>query len=457
MNEFFGSVIWLIVALGVLISFHEFGHFWVARRLGVKVLRFSVGFGRPLWQRRGKDGTEYVIAALPLGGYVRMLDEREDEVAPEEAHLAFNRKPVLSRIAIVAAGPIFNLILAVAVFWVMFMIGITDMRPVIGETSKMTAAAGITPQAEIVRVGERQIETWSDAFQALLLPAMERQNTIVEIDHPIHGRSRHELPFSQLPDDFSETQLLESIGIQPWRIPVAAILGEVRDGLPAAQAGLQPGDRLSRINGQAINDWYDVISVLNEQGEAGRALTVTWQRDGQTLSSDIIPTLDDSNGRPRPVLGISPNQPSADTLQQWQDYQTVVRYGPLDALGVAFRHTARLTSDTLSMLKQLVLGRASLDNLSGPITIARLANDSAGMGVARFLSFLGIVSLSLGILNLLPIPLLDGGHLLYYLIELAKGSPVPERIQIAGQYVGIFMLAGLMGLAIFNDILRLLA
>jgi regulator of sigma E protease len=455
MNEFFGSILWLIIALGLLISFHEFGHFWVARKCGVKVLRFAVGFGRPLWRRTGKDGTEYVIAALPLGGYVKMLDEREGDVDPAEAHMAFNRKPVWSRIAIVAAGPIFNLVLAVAVFWVMYMVGIADMRAVLGETTGLAAQAGLKAENAIVAVDDRDIETWSDAFQALVIPAVEKRDVEITQQHPQTGTSKHILRFSQLPKDFREVELLDASGLSVWRVPISAELSSAEETMPAYAAGLRPGDVITSINDQTVNDWYDITRLIAEHGQDLQPIKVTWQRAGAPMSAEIKPVLDDSGQRP--LLGIRPAELPEAVQEQYRSYQVVQHYGPLEAFPKAFTHTTRLISDTLSMLKQLVLGRASLDNLSGPITIARLANDSAALGVARFLAFLGLISLSLGILNLLPVPLLDGGHLMYYFIELLKGSPVSDNFQMAGQYVGVVLLASLMGLAIFNDILRLFA
>lgn len=456
MNEFFGSVIWLIVALGLLISFHEFGHFWVARRLGVKVLRFSVGFGRSIWQRTGKDGTEYAVALLPLGGYVRMLDEREDAVPADQVHMAFNRQPVLNRIAIVAAGPIFNLVLAVLMFWIMYMVGIADMRAVMGKTEGLAAAAGLSAEHTIVEVDGRSIETWSDAFQALVIPAVERRNVeVVQQANEFSNRTSHTLELSKLPAEFAETELLEYTGLSLWRPDISADLAEVREDMPAYQSGLRPGDRITSINGQEVSDWYDITRLITELGRDQPPLQVSWVRDELVMNAAIRPQIDEKSNRP--LLGISPGPLSDAMREQYRSYQIVQHYGPIEALPKAFTHAVRLTSDTLSMLKQLVLGRASLDNLSGPITIARLANDSAALGVARFLAFLGLISLSLGILNLLPVPLLDGGHLMYYFIELVKGSPVPDKVQLAGQYVGVLLLASLMGLAIFNDILRLFA
>lgn len=455
MSGIFGPVLWFIIAIGILVSFHEFGHFWVARRLGVKVLRFSVGFGRTLWQRTGKDGTEYAVAVLPLGGYVKMLDEREGDVDENERHMAFNRQSVWTRIAIVAAGPVFNLVLAVILLWIMYMVGIADVRAVLGDTKGLAADAGLHAEGIIVAVDERPVETWSDAFQALVIPALERRDVIVTQESAHGGISQHRLELSELPDNFRELELLEFIGLSLWHVPRLPEISQVGDASPAERAGIQVGDRITQINGEVVNEWSDVTRIISQQAEAGQPLQVEWQRGAQAMSAEIVPVLEEKEQRL--IIGIAPVGPSEAALEQARSYQIVQHYGPLEALGRAVVHLGRLTNDTLSMLKQLVLGRASLDNLSGPITIAQLANDSAALGVARFLAFLGLISLSLGILNLLPIPMLDGGHLMYYFIELIKGSPVPDKIQLAGQYVGVVALASLMGLAIFNDILRLFA
>ena len=455
MMEFLGPVIWLIVALGVLITFHEFGHFWVARRCNVRVLRFSVGFGRALWSRRGADGTQYQIAAIPLGGYVKMLDEREAPVAPAERDQAFNRKPVGQRIAIVAAGPIFNLIFAVAAFWLMFVVGIPETRPVIGQTTGIAAEAGLQEKDLIVRVDQRRTETWTHALLGLMAPALDRRPVTVEVEDKDGQRRVLTMPLDQLGTDFREEDTLGFLGIEPWRPDLPAIIGEVAEGSPADQAGLRADDRVVAINDEAVQGWQDIGRIIPEQAIHNDTITeldVDIERDGRRLSFTLTPRLDQG----RPVIGIQAPTPGPELQADFDRMFTIIRFGPIEALGQATGETWRLTSATLGILGRMITGKASLSNLAGPITIAQLAHSSARLGFSRFLFFLGLISLSLAIINLLPIPMLDGGHLMYFMAEIIKGSPVSERTQIVGQYVGLLMVIGLMSLAIFNDILRLI-
>ena len=455
MMEFLGPVIWLIVALGVLITFHEFGHFWVARRCNVRVLRFSVGFGRALWSRRGADGTQYQISAIPLGGYVKMLDEREAPVAPAERDQAFNRKPVGQRIAIVAAGPIFNLIFAVAAFWLMFVVGIPETRPVIGQTTGIAAEAGLQEKDLIVRVDQRRTETWTHALLGLMAPALDRRPVTVEVEDKDGQRRVLTMPLDQLGTDFREEDTLGFLGIEPWRPDLPAIIGEVAEGSPADQAGLRADDRVVAINDEAVQGWQDIGRIIPEQAIHNDTITeldVDIERDGRRLSFTLTPRLDQG----RPVIGIQAPTPGPELQADFDRMFTIIRFGPIEALGQATGETWRLTSATLGILGRMITGKASLSNLAGPITIAQLAHSSARLGFSRFLFFLGLISLSLAIINLLPIPMLDGGHLMYFMAEIIKGSPVSERTQIVGQYVGLLMVIGLMSLAIFNDILRLI-
>jgi len=456
MFEVLGSVWWLLVALGVLITFHEFGHYWVARRLGVKVLRFSVGFGRALWKRRGRDGTEYMIAALPLGGYVKMLDEREGEVAPDELGVAFNRQPVASRIAIVSAGPAFNLLFAVLAFWVMFMVGIPESRPVVGEVTGIAAEAGFRPEDEIIALDGERTGTWSHAVLGLVTRALDRDQVDVTVEGS-DGRQRQlQLDLRQLGEDFSEENTLQAIGLAPWRAAIPAVVGEVSEDSPAAVAGFRPGDRVLRIGGEEVPDWSWLGYLVQKHGAGGGPVDVTVERRGAEIDLQVTPRAEKEGWfSSRLILGISNDGADDATRAKMERAYVLMRHGPIKALTSAFSETWRLTRSTVGLLGRMVTGSASVKNLSGPISIAQFANDSAKSGLSSFLFFMGLISLSLGILNLLPIPVLDGGHLLYYLIELVKGSPVSEQVQLTGQYVGLVALFGLMGIAFVNDILRL--
>jgi len=456
MSEVFGSIWWLLVTLGLLITFHEFGHFWVARKLGVGVLRFSVGFGRPLWRRIGKDNTEYVIAAIPLGGYVKMLDEREGEVPDKDLGRAFNRKSVWTRIAIVAAGPVFNLVFAVLAFWLMFMVGIPETRPVIGEVSGIAAEAGILPGDEIVALDDETTRTWSHAILGLVTHALDRDEVSVTVQDADGRQSQHLLDLSRLAPDFSEENTLEAIGLGPWRLEIPPVIGEVTAKSPAFSAGMHSGDRIVSIAGQEVSSWSWIGQLVQEHGRENQPLVVTVERNGALFELEVIPRKEKTGMfSSRLLLGVTNAEISAEQRETLDRAVIMLRYGPLEGLSAAAAETWRLTGSTFGLLARMVTGKASVKNLSGPISIAQFANASANRGLSTFLFFLGAISLSLGILNLLPIPVLDGGHLLYYLIELLKGSPVSDQAQIAGQYFGLMALAGLMSLAFVNDILRL--
>jgi len=456
MSEFLGSIWWLLVALGLLITFHEFGHYWVARRMGVRVLKFSIGFGKKLWSRKGRDGTEYVIAAIPLGGYVKMLDEREGEVEDCDLGLTFNRKSVWARIAIVIAGPAFNLIFTLLAFWMMFLVGIPDSRPVIGEVSGIAASAGIEAGDRIVSLDGKNTDTWSHAILGLITPALDRDMVTLELERSSGEQRQVELDLGQLGSDFQEEKALEGIGITPWRASLPAVVGEVSADSPAYRAGFKVDDRIISIGGEIVPDWAWVGSLVQQQGSQGQPLKVTVERAGGKLELSVIPA-ESSSGTfsKRLILGITNKAPDAELQAQVSRAYFLHQYGLFNGLTAAGSEMWRLTGSTLGLLGRMLTGTASVKNLSGPISIAQFANSSANAGVSSFLFFLGAISLSLGILNLLPIPVLDGGHLLYYLIELVKGSPVSEQIQAKGQYIGLLALFGLMGIAFFNDILRL--
>ena len=435
MTEFFGSIWWLIVSLGILVTFHEFGHYWVARRCGVRVLRFSVGFGKPLWTRRGKDGTEYVVAMLPLGGYVKMLDEREVEVAPHERHESFNAKSVYQRIAIVAAGPVANLLLCIALLWLMFVIGKPDAVPELGRVEGIAAEAGFAPGDRLLAVGDRETPTWTDA-------GIDRAPTAVRVRTAEGREAVRQLPLARPGQALREEQPFEDLGFM-LRFP--PVVGGLQPG-GAAEGRLQVGDRIVSINGEPLLGYDQIGPTLQRLSAPGRTLDLVVERGGSRVTVPVDPRLVGEGEAATWVLGVMAAAPEQDAL---------LRYNPLRAVPVALAQTGQMASDVVGMLWRMVTGKASLQNISGPITIARVAHGSASLGPAWFLNFLAILSLSLCIMNLLPIPVLDGGHLLYYLIELVKGSPVGERALVAGQYVGLAMLASLMGLAFYNDILRL--
>lgn len=449
MADFLGSVWWMIVSLGVLVTFHEFGHYWVARRCGVKVLRFSVGFGRPLWSRRNRNGTEFAIAAIPLGGYVKMLDEREVEVPAGERAVAFNNKSVWQRIAIVAAGPAANLLLCIVLLWTMFVIGRQDYSATIGRSTGMAAAAGLGAGDRIVEVDGRAIDTWAEASMALTTAAMDRQDARVRVLDTLDNTHTRVLPLSTLPAGFDERTVPVQAGLawQFWLQP--AQVESVAEG-SAASGQLQRGDLILAIDGQRVESADQVAPLVQQLGERGGPGMVEVERAGQRLALELQPQKAPGEaGKDRWLIGVgfvTGQAPAYDARQQ---------YGPLAALPAAVREAGRLASDSLGMMRRMLTGHASVKNISGPITIARVANASAERGLDWFLYFLALLSLSLCIINLLPIPILDGGHLLYYLIELVKGSPLSERAMAAGQYVGLALLAGLMGLAFYNDILGL--
>jgi regulator of sigma E protease len=454
MFDILGPVLWLAVALGLLVTFHEFGHFWVARRCGVRVLRFSVGFGPALWSRTGRDGTEYRLAAIPLGGYVKMLDERETPVSPDQRSEAFNRKSLGQRTAIVAAGPVFNVIFAIAAFWLMYVVGIPETRPVIGETEGVAAEAGLAEEDLILRVGDERTETWTHVLLSLMPHALDGERVTLRVESGEGAQRMVDLPLDRLPGKFDESRLLEVVGIEPWRPDLPPVIGEVTADSPAEQAGLRSGDRIVSIDGETVTGWRDVAELIPRLGvdEAGRPQSIALEiaRDGRSLELDLAPRIRDG----QPIIGVTSQRPDEAVRADMERAFTVLRHGPFEAVGAAFSETGRLTAATFGMLGRMITGQASLQNLSGPITIAQMAHSSALLGFSRFLFFLGLISLSLAIINLLPIPVLDGGHLMYYLVEFVKGSPVSERTQAMGQYLGVLMVLGLMSLAIFNDLLR---
>ncbi|MEH6415998.1 RIP metalloprotease RseP [Pseudomonas sp. CGJS7] len=449
MSEILGSLWWLIISIGVLVTFHEFGHFWVARRCGVKVLRFSVGFGKALYERTGKDGTVYAIGMIPLGGYVKMLDEREYEISEALAPQAFNRKPVWQRIAIVAAGPVANLILCVAFLWGMFVIGRPDFAPVVGSASAIAAESGLRRGDTVLQIGDRTTPTWSEVQMALIPYALDRENVAVKVRTENGSELTRQLQLSRLPAAFDERRAVQVIGLGARHELVPAVIGRITPD-SAAWGVLAEGDRITALDGDPLASWNDLPAAIARLGEHGGKAMIEVIRNGDRLALEIAPKrMQRDNGEQFWGLGIQPAQPKPPQRD------AVLRYGPIDAVPAALRESVHQARELFAMIGRAFTGRVSLQNtVAGPVTIGRAANAYANNGPAWYLQLLAMLSLSLGILNLLPIPILDGGHLLYYLIELVKGSPVSERVMAAGHFIGLALIASLMGLAFYNDILN---
>jgi len=452
MNSILISVLSFVVAVSIIVTVHEFGHFIVARLLGVRVLRFSVGFGRPLLRYFSpKSGVEYVLAAVPLGGYVKMLDEREGDVAPEEQAVAFNRQPVSSRIAIVAAGPAFNFIFAVIAYVFMYLLGVQGMKPEIGEVTAESAAyeAGLSAGDEILQINDRYVLTWEETNIHIIGEALKTGTIRVRKRSMDNEVSDVMLDLSDTKAILGEGSAFDKIGIQPWRVELGPIIGELVEHGPAKQQGLLTGDRIISANGEAIEDWNHWVQVVRSNPQQN--IEVRILRDSQELNLQLVPEEASDNGEKIGRIGAYP-WVDQDEIEK---RQVTIRYG----LGKAFVKGVVKTLDmsvlTVKLLGRLVIGEASLKNISGPISIAEYTGISARLGLTTFLSTLAIISISIGVLNLLPIPILDGGHLMYYFAEIVKGSPVSEVAQAYGQKIGIFMLAGLMTLAFYNDFQRL--
>lgn len=448
MGTILSSVFFFVVALGILITVHEFGHFWVARRAGIKVLRFSVGFGKPLWSKTaGPDQIEYVIAAIPLGGYVRMLDEREGEVAPEELHRAFNRQSLSKRFAVVLAGPLFNFLLAIIAYWLIFVVGVTGMKPIVGAVAEDSIAAkgGVQSGDRIVAVGGRETPTWEVVVVSMLDDALDSGEVVIRVE-PAQGadEAQRMIRFDKIPEDLNRGGLLDFIGIRPYRPVIPAVIGKLAPDGAAERAGIEVGDRVVSADGEPIENWEQWVDYV--RARPGRTIAVGVERQGELIKLELTPAR---------VEGDVGKIGAGVRLQEMpEELKAKVQYGPGEALLTATVKTWDMSILTLRMLGKMVTGDVSLSNLSGPLSIARYAGYSASIGFISFLTFLAVVSISLGVLNLLPVPMLDGGHLMYYVVEFFKGSPVSEAAQITGQKIGIALLLGMMLLAFYNDILR---
>jgi regulator of sigma E protease len=451
MSGFLTSLLAFIFAIGVLIAFHEFGHYWVARRCGVKVLRYSIGFGKPLWLRRhGEDQTEYVIAAIPLGGYVKMLDERESEVASNELHRAFNRQSVSKRIAIVAAGPIFNFIFAIFAYALMYVIGVPGIKPIIGEVEQQSIAyhANIHPNDEIISIDGELTPSWGSARMAMLQSALQNDAIAIELKDESQRTYRVSLPVDGISTENKQSQLLEELGFAPYRPSIPAVMGKLSPDGAAERDGFLIGDKILTVDNQQIGGWEDWVKIVRNSPD--KKLLVTIDRNGETRQLDLTPAAITTETGVIGRIGALP-----EPVEYPKELQTVVSHSIGIAIYTGVVKTWQISVLTLQMIGKMIVGEVSVKNLSGPITIATYAGYTASEGLPTFLSFLAIVSISLGVLNLLPIPLLDGGHLLFYMVEIIKGSALSDEAQLKMQHIGIVMLGMLMMLAFYNDIQRL--
>lgn len=440
------SLIFFLIALAILIIIHEYGHFWVARRCGVKVLRFSVGFGKPIWQKVGKDGTEYVLAPIPMGGYVKMLDEREMPVSEEQAQFAFNRQSLAKRVAIVSAGPIANLLFAVLAYWILLVVGVSGIKPVINDVrpASIAAEAGLHAGDEILQIDGNDTPTWNSVYKALIQKAEYGEKIDITVSST-SIKQEHSLILPQVGLE-QVGNILEQIGIEPLRPSIKPILGEVMPGSPAEKAGLKAGDMLVSAQQETIPSWNQWVELI--QASAGKTLDIELLRDGDRLGLTLIPeTGEDSKGR----IGAAVD---ASQTAIPQELQAELRYGPIEAIKYAVIQTWDFSSSTLKSLWGMVTGKVSTDNLGGPISIAQIAGSSAEQGVMSFISFLAMISITLGILNLLPIPMLDGGHLAMFAFEAVRGKPLSDTMQVQIQKVGFLVLIMVMFIAFFNDLSR---
>lgn len=446
------TLIAFIVALGVLIVFHELGHYFVARLCGVKVLRFSVGFGPTFWRRKlGPDQTEWALSAFPLGGYVKMLDEREGPVAPQEAHRAFNRQKVAKRFAIVLAGPVANFLLAIALYWVLFVHGLPGMRPVVGVpvADSPAAHARIAAGDLIMRVDDAEVPTWQDLRWVLLEQTMRKGSVEVQVQSERGDLRILRLDLSSIGADKIDADLMQAIGLTRYQPALKPVIGRLISGGAAQRDGLQEGDEIVEIDGHHVGAWDELVAAVS--AAPSRAVQFGILRAGNATNLTITPEAKQEGGKTIGRIGVAPKIDESAMKRLLIE----VRYGPLESIAKGIERTWEVSIFTLKMLGKMITGQVSLKNLSGPITIADYAGQSAQLGWLAYVSFLALISISLGVLNLMPVPLLDGGHLMYYVAEIVKGSPVSDRVMEVGQQVGMVLLFSLMAFALYNDINRL--
>jgi regulator of sigma E protease len=442
-----------IVVLGVLIVVHEFGHYVAARWCGVRILRFSVGFGRALWQRRlGKDGTEWAIGIFPLGGYVKMLDEREGEVAPEERERAFNRQSVGKRSLIVAAGPAANFVLAILLYWAVFMHGSDELLPILGTppAASPAAIAGVVNGEQVRTIDGQAVATWNDLRWTLLQKAAGQESADLEVINEQREIAIRRLPLQAAGEDGWEGDALDRLGIRFFRPDLPPVIGKVMPGSPGEVAGIRSGDTILAVDGVEVRNWHEF--VLQVRGAGERQVRIDLSRNGAAVAVDVVPEAISERGKRIGRIGVAVAE-----NRDGREVRVFVRYGFLAAGGKALAETWDKSVFSLVMLGKMVTGEVSWRNLAGPVTIADYAGQSARLGVDYYLKFMALISISLGVLNLLPIPVLDGGHLLYHMIEVVRRRPLTERAMEIAQQIGFSILFVLMAFAFFNDMNRLLS
>lgn len=450
MLDFFWNLGSFILALGILVAIHEYGHFWVARKMGVKVLRFSIGFGKPLLKWHDKYNTEYVIAAIPLGGYVKMLDERVDEVPQSERHLSFNAKSVQARIAIVAAGPLANFLFTIVALATMYMVGVQSVKPVVGSITEGSRAeqAGIMPSEQIIKIGGDDITTWQDATFALM-SSLGEQSVPVVVRNQNYQEQTKILNVEGWKLDKQDVPPLSSLGIVPFRPQATLTIAAITKNSAAEVANLQVNDTIIAVNGETISDWQQLVNLITQS--ANKSLQFSVKRQDSINSVIVTPkSRINEQGVEQGFLGVAP------VVQPWPEgYVETRSFGPLDSIARGTQETWRLITLSFDMIGNLITGQVSVKNLSGPVGIAVGAGTSVSYGLVAFLSFLALISVNLGVFNLLPLPVLDGGHLMYYIIELFRKKPVSEKTQEFGFKVGALLLIFLTCFALFNDVSRL--
>ena len=448
------SILAFLVAIGVLVTFHEFGHYLAARLCGVKILRFSIGFGRPLWVRKfGADQTEWVIAALPLGGFVKMADERDETVGVADRGRAFNNKPIWQRMSIIAAGPAANFILAALLYWLVFVSGQPGAVPYVATPPSGSAAAqsGFVAYDKIVSIDGQEVRTWGDARLLLLDRASTRGTSVIEVETQAGGRPTRQLSMANLVKADLDRDFAGKLGLNPYRLQIDPVVDTVIPTGAAAAAGLKPGDRIIAAAGEPVLDWSQFVAIVS--ASPGRPVSLEVEAHGEKFDAIVTPATITEGGRTFGRIGISPkiDRKASEALI------TTVRYGVLESIPKAVSKVWDMSVFSLKMFGRMVTGDISWKNLSGPITIADYAGQSAKLGWLSFVTFLALISVSIGVLNLLPIPVLDGGQLLYHIVELIKGSPLSEQAMEIGQRAGFALLIGLSAFAFYNDIFRLVS